>query len=246
LRRIIASCTAAVALIAAGAAYAAVTNTYTASATFSPSKAGTKAKPVAVGITIDQAAHGSGGNRSAVLTELGNTFYGVQSNGKLFPVCTPATINNAQSDSGCPKGSLIGTGTVHAVIGPSNNPAAPGTQCTKTVNIYNAGQGKLSEYLFGAPIACGGIGFLPAYPATITVSGGTLKIDVPVPGYITHAVPSVDGSLTGQHIVYKKLVSKGHGFFESVGCKSGKRAYTTFFVANGVKSVIPGSAKCTK
>jgi hypothetical protein len=251
MRRTVVFVTAIAALIAAATAYAVVTNTYTATGKVSPGKAGSAASPSPVGLTFDYTADGNNGNRTAPLTDIKNTVYGLQSNGKLFPACTAAAINVAKSESVCKKGSQVGTGHLTALIGPtavtlkSLNPGAP---CTKNIHIYNAGQGKLTFILVGPAAACAGVGFLPAFPATLTVSGGTFKIDAPVPDYISHPVPKIDGSLTTEHIAYNKLTKKvkgkTRGFLESVACKKRKRPYTTSFTANGLTVTIPHTLSC--
>jgi hypothetical protein len=248
MRRIIITCTTVAALVAAASAYAVVTNSYTATATFSPSKAGSAKSPSPIGLTLKYTANGNGGNRTAALTDINNTFYGLKSNGRLFPTCTVAQIAAAQGDAGCAAGSQVGTGGLTARIGPSNKPKDPGAPCAKSVHVYNAGQGKLAFILVGPGSACSGIGFLPPFPATIAQRGAQLFIDAPIPKFISHAVKGIDGSLLTENLNYSRLTKtsggKKHGFFESVACKSGKRPYTTSFTADGITAKIPHSASC--
>jgi hypothetical protein len=248
MRRILITCTTVAALVFTASAYAVVTNTYTATAAFSPSKAGSAKSPVPIGLTLKYTATGTGGNRTAPLTDIGNTFDGLKTNGRLFPTCTVSQIAAAQGDAGCPAGSLVGTGGLTALIGPTNNTTAPGAPCSKSVHVYNAGQGKLAFILVGPGSACSGIGFLPPFPATITQKGTQMVIDAPIPTFISHAVPGIDGSLMTENLSYMRRTKtsggKKHGFFESVGCKGGKRPYTTSFTANGIKATVPQKASC--
>jgi hypothetical protein len=253
MRRILASCTVAIALIAAATAYAVVTNTYTAVTKIAPSKAGTKKAPAAVSVTVDYTAQGSTGNRTAPLTDIKNTWYGLQTNGKLFPTCTAQQIAAAQTDAGCPPKSKIGTGNLYALIGPSadtSTTTSPGTPCSANIDVFNAGQGKFVFEL--APVAnkCP-VPTLPPLTATATVSHGNLILDAPIPDAISHPYTGVDGSLVTEHILYKNVVTKVKGkkraFFESIGCLKGKRPYKTSFTANGLTVVVPGKPlKCSK
>jgi hypothetical protein len=248
MRRIIITCTAVAGLVLAASAYALVTNSYTATATFSPGKAGSAKSPFPIGLTLKYTATASGGNRPAALTDINNTFYGLKTNGRLFPTCTVAQIAAAKSDAGCPAGSQVGTGGLTARIGPSNNPMDPGAPCAKSVHVYNAGQGKLAFILVGPASACSGIGFLPPFPATMTPRGPQLFIDAPIPAFISHAVRGIDGSLLTENLNYTRLTKtsggKKHGFLESVACKNGKRPYTTSFTADGVTATVSHKASC--
>jgi hypothetical protein len=249
MRRIITIGTALAVLAAAATAYAvglAPSNTYTATATFSPSKAGSKSKPVPVGISLSYAAKPTvAGDRAAALTDIKNTFYGVVSNGKDFPKCTVAKITAAHNlDTKCPKGSMVATGGLTALVGA---PQINGFPCTKSIHVYNAGQGKLTFYLLGPGVRCLNIatGALAAFPATLRVNGKVLTLDAPIPKSVSFPIMGLVGSLLTEHLKYTKQSKKGHGFFESVGCKHGKRAYTTSFTAAGKTVKVPHTAHCS-
>ena len=53
------------------------------------------------------------------------TFYGIRYNGANMPKCTDAMIeaNKTLYDKACPKGSMIGSGPVTALLGPSSDPS---------------------------------------------------------------------------------------------------------------------------
>jgi hypothetical protein len=244
MRRIIIIGTAlAVVAMAASAYGAGVVNRYTATDSFNPSKAGSKSKPVPVGIKLSYTASGTLGNRTAPLIDIGNTFYGVVSNGKDFPTCTVAQITAALSDKGCAKGSEVATGALTALIGAIVQPMAAGTRCNKNIHVYNAGQGKLAFFLADkqqCPIVT-----LPPFPGTLKAKGGTLVLDAPTPAFISFPLPGIEGSLLTEQLNYIKQSKKGHGFFEAVGCKSGRRAYTTTFKTKTQTVTIPGKASCS-
>src|SRR5205085_4523996 len=103
LRRIVVIATALAVLVAAVSAYAATggLNTYTAKIQFAPNKAGSKNAPAAIAFTEKYVANGTNGNRTAPLTDIKTTLYGMVASGKGFPTCSQATIANAHSDAGC-------------------------------------------------------------------------------------------------------------------------------------------------
>ena len=80
----------------------------------------------ALGMTATFVANAPSGDRPAPLTNIEYTVYGVKLDPDALPVCTDAMIEqNPTSPTGdCPEGSLIGTGTVDSLLGPSNDPSA--------------------------------------------------------------------------------------------------------------------------
>jgi hypothetical protein len=246
MRRIALLAVALVSLIAAATAYAVVTNSYTATTKISPSKPGSAANPSPVTATLNYTAKGNNGARTGAISDIKNTWFGLVSDGKDFPVCTAGTINNALSDSGCPKGSEVGIGSLTAVVGPSAEPLisqSAGAPCSKAVHVYNAGQGKLTFFLVGPGASCANVAFLQAFPGTVKTSGGTLTIDAPIPPSITAPLQGLEGSLTGEKLTYH-LVKGKHSFLSSVGCKGGKRAYSNSFSSGGKTVTLKGSLAC--
>ncbi|MBV9002766.1 MAG: hypothetical protein JO304_27170, partial [Solirubrobacterales bacterium] len=149
MRRIVVVATALAVLVTAASAYAAAGgfNTYTASLKFSPNKAGSGKAPSAVGFTQTYVAGGTGGNRTAPLTDIKTKIYGlVANNGKSFPTCTLAKIQAAKSDAGCPKGALVATGSITALLGPVSDPSSSNSSvlpCNPLLHAWNGGQGKV-------------------------------------------------------------------------------------------------------
>jgi hypothetical protein len=255
MRRIIIIGTAFAALGLAVSAYAATNNTYTATASFSPNKAGSAKSPSAIGFKIALTANGTGGNRTAPLTNITNTLYGLTSNGKYFPTCSQNKITKASNDTSCPKGALVASGGLTAVLAPASDlsTTAPSTPCARNIDVWNAGQGKLVYFFTGAPNTCGSLvtGAVGPFTATLKVKSGTLTLDVPVPKSVSFPIPGLQGSLLTEHLSFKKQTIKVKGktipFFASVGCKSGKRPNATSFVAGGQKATVTGvPAKCSK
>lgn len=265
MKKIILIAAALGALTVAGVAYAAI-NTYSAKLSFSSKKAGTPAKPVPVGYTQKIKATGTGGNRTAVLTDIVTKIYGLKADGKHFPKCSASRISAAGDDTSCPKGALVATGSITATVGSSTNFTAAGAACDPLLHVWNSGQGKLTFFFvdkapnhecLGGTLKTGQVG---PYPATYKTKGKYLVVDVPVPHYVSFPAPGVAGSLETEHLNWLKLTKKVHGktvaASASVGCLKGKRPYSMTFTANlptstgapGPNEVhtVKGSAPCSR
>jgi hypothetical protein len=262
LRRIVIAVTAVVVLGTASAVYAATSgpiNTYTAPMKFTPGKAGSAKKPVPTSFTQVINAMGTNGNRTAVLLNTKTTIYGLRVDGKDFPTCSAAKIAANHNDNVCPKGALVATGSIVAQLGGKTNFSVPGTPCSPDLHVWNSGQGKLTFFFVVVPPThvCGGLqtGSTPPYPATYSIHGKNLVTNVPIPAAIDFPAPGVAGSLTTEHLTWLKKTTKVKGktvaSIASVGCKGGKRPYSTALKANlpttGVTqtATVTGSAKCS-
>lgn len=250
--------TAAAMLIFAGVAYAALNN-YTASLAFK-GKAGTAKSPAALSWTENLgASNATSGSRAAPLIDIKTTIYGAKVDTKDFPTCSFKTIDTGPSfDKACPKGSLIGSGPVNALLG-GPDLTTPGTACGTFLHVYNAG-GNKEWFFFTTKTAssCGGLktGDTQPYPGFFKQHGKNLVIDVPLPSFISTAVAGhqgLYGSLISEKLAFPKLTTKKHGktvaYMSSVGCKSGKRPWSVAYTATdstGAKETktVSGKAKC--
>ena len=275
MRRIIITGTALAVLIGAVVAYGAAGdfNSYTASLTLTPSKAGSKKKPSPFAEHEVWNASGNNGHKTAPLTHIVTKIYGIKWDGKDFPVCTAAMINNAGNANGwdkvCPVGSKIGGGPVNSLFVPANDPTAAGTPCNPYEVVYNAGAGKrvifFEEYpqAPGPQYTCAGgavkTGAAAAYTETYSVSGGTLTLDTPVPPAASTMAGGISGvyaALVKLDLTFPKLTKKVNGktvaYAASVACLHGKRPWSLTFTAQNYQGQSPptqtttvsGSDKC--
>lgn len=264
MRRIVIACTALAVLATATAAYAAFNSYGGSHVAVSPNKPGTSKKPVAVKMVEVLNAQAPSGDRAAPLKDIKLTIYGMVSNGKFFPKCSDSIItsNHTKWDKSCPKGSLIGSGPVHAELGPASNPsAAAGTACNLVLHVYNGGQGKL-VFFFTTPSAtsCGGLttGASAPYDGTVKRVGKNLVTNVPLPPDVSTKAGNLEGvygSLITENLTFFKLSKKVHGrrvpFQGSNGCKNGKRPWSITFTAqdygstNTETQTVSGSQKCS-
>jgi len=258
LRRIVVIGTALVVLLAAVSAYAATSglNTYGAKIKFSPNKAGSKTAPAAIAFTEQYVAGGNNGDRTAPLTNIKTTIYGLAINAKGVPTCSATAIANAHSDAGCPKAALIATGSITAILGPTADPSASDPNqipCDPLLHAWNGGGGKLVFFFVDqAPThACGPIqtGGVPPFVGSVKNVGKNLVQNTPIPSYVSFPITGVEGSLTSETLHYLKGLHKVKGktvaYNSSVACKSGKRPYSVTFTAESAPGAAPQSGTVT-
>ena len=240
---------------------------------FSPGKAGTPKKPVATGVTQVLTATGTNGNRAAPLTDLKSTIYGLKyDSAAVKATCSFASVKAISNDKNCPKGSLVATANVHALLGPANDPSYGR-------HGHHRLQARVSAC--GTRVAaswCSSSGPRPCpAPCTTAVASRPVQRRRTRARSRTHgqeprdrraaAVVRVEqGPRIGRRgarsiaetITWKKLSSKSHGkthyFVSSIGCKSGKRPWTQQFTADFTNPAdtggtiqsftATGSAKC--
>ena len=259
MRRIIIIGTALAALGVAGAAFAASNfNNYAGSKLAFSKGAGSKAKPVALSMVETLKAGAPAGDRAAPLTHIKITIYGVKLDVGKLPVCTDSLIekNKTAPTGGCPKGSLIGNGRVHSLLGPSTTPAqAAGTACNPYLNVFSGGPKKQVFYFFTKSATdCGGLttGATAPYDGHISYSGANAVINVPLPPDISTKVanqPGLYGSLIAENLTFPKKAG-GKVYMAGVGCKSGKRAWSIKYTATRYNNggtetqTVKGSSKC--
>ena len=93
-------------------------------------------------------------------------------------------ITSKSSDTACPKGALVASGSITAVLGSPTDPStAAGTiQCDPLCDVWNGGQGNgvlLRRHLGSARLRSGAIttGAVGPYPGTYKQVGKNLVID---------------------------------------------------------------------
>ncbi len=255
-------------LVSVGAAYAAGGfNSYTASATFSPSRAGSSAKPSPFAERQVWTANGSNGNEAGPLIRIVAKIYGVVGDGKDFPVCTAKMINDAGSRDGswnkvCPAGSLVAQGPVRSLFVPAGSPGGPGTTCNPYLYIYNGGQGVQVDFFTEFPFApgpqytCAGgavkTGSAAAYNVSLKRQGGYLVADAKLPADISTSAGGLTGvyaSLVKYDLAFRKLTRKVNGrtvaYAASIACKHGRRPYSFTFVAQNYMGQSPSTQTTT-
>ena len=243
MKKIVLVATALVCLVAAGAAVAAL-NTYSATIKPTSKAAGTARKPVAVGFTEDYKASGTNGNRTAPLTDIRTTIYGMKADGRDFPTCSLARIAAAHNDTVCPKKAEVAAGYITAIVGPATNLSGAGLPCDPLLDVWNSGQGKLtfffvdqgSHQCLNGALKTGSVG---PYSGSYKTVGKNLVMDTPIPHQVSFPVPGEVGSLQTEHLVFFKHTAKLKGgktvaAISSFACSKRSRPYSVAFTASNL------------
>ena len=239
----------------AAVAFAVQENTYTVNGKVTPTKTGTKAKPTPVELFFGYTVAEKSGKRPGLINQYDIFFENGQVNSKVTATCSAAKIDAAQSDAGCPKGSLVGTGNVENQSGATSDESANTIKCHLDLRIHNGGNNRLALYLHGAPDPDPEKNCPLAVDKAIDArfvkrsNGTSLIFDVddtllhPAPGF-DNAVVYVESTIKK---ITKKIGGKTRGFFESAGkCKGGKsQVKVTFRQVSGAKETVTNTIKCT-
>lgn len=226
-------------------------NVYTVHGDVSPNKVGTKHKPVAVGLVFDYTMREKSGLRPNPVRTYTIAFYGGHENTTLFPGCPAAKINAARSDAGCPKGSLVGKGSLTAVAGATSDPTDTSIRCVLPAKIYNGGKGHASLYLKVAPPDCP-VSINQAIDMRyVNAFGGKGRgLRFSVPDNLLHPIPGLEDAVVDVKTTLPRKTVKVHGrtrgYFESTEpCLKGKRMVSvTFTTVAGQRTTLSDSKAC--
>lgn len=204
-------------------------NQYTVDGSVS-AKGGSKKKPKPGGLTF-KFTTSAGDLVPNVIKTYKITFTGGKVNTQVAKNCTAQQMDQAQSDSGCPKGSLIGTGTIGDAVGTSGNPFSSAVYCDLPVKIYNSGNNKAALWIKTGPPQCLAA-VAQSVPATWKNSSKGSALIFTVPDGLRHQLGldlAVTSAKTSFKKITKKIKGKTVGYFESIGCKDKKRDITATF-----------------
>ena len=223
MRKLALACLGVVVALAVPTAVLAQTqhNSYSVTASVTPKKKGSKAKPVPAAVDFGVKVDETNGLQPAAVKRYTIGFGGLKTNGKYFKTCKVSQMHG--TDRTCNKKALVGTGTITNFVYTDTDPSGQngGFLCEKTLHVWNAGANRAVLFVGGDPAKCGGVGNLAPIPAKFVKHGSTgqaLRFDVPktvlhpIPG-LTVAVREVTSSIKKQTVNVK---GKKRGFFESV------------------------------
>jgi hypothetical protein len=245
-------------LAIAAVAYAQTTNTYTVSGGTSPTRSGTKKKPVPVQVKFGYTVGTTNGNRPSPVLKYSIRFAGLSVNTKPFPKCSADTLEN-QGPAGCPRGSDVGSGFIQNQTGNRSNPQDKSIQCNAALTVYNSGNNRAVIYVAGDPSQTDprrkcAIELAAPIPARfIRASGGSATaLEFTVPSTLLHPLPTLDNAVVSVQSTIKKVTrrvgKRRVGFFESTGgCVRNRRNITvTFTPESGTAGRAQRLAPCRK
>jgi hypothetical protein len=229
LRKLALLATALFAVLAMATTAVAQTTGYNVTGSTSPAKAGSKSKPVPVGLKFGLEAE-SGANRPTTARQFRLEVEGLKTNGKHFATCTASAINNAGDDNGCKKSAIIGSGVVNNLAGATANQADASITCNLAVTMYNAGQNRVAIYLEGGPSGFAQTCVLPlavALDARWVKAGSNLALQFDIASTLQNPVTGISNAIKRINVSIKKMTAKVKGkkvgYAEVVGCTGGSR-----------------------
>ena len=231
----------------ASMAFAAQVNTYSVQASTSPTKSGTKKKPVPISLSFNYQVGEQTGQRPSPVKQYKIQFAGVKVTQTGLPTCTAAALNQAQTDSGCPGKSLVGSGTVANQVGTTADPTSKNA-CNLNLKIYNGDKGHASLWLTGT---CVGTPVHNAIDAQYIQTATSSTLQFTVPPTLLHPITGLDNAVTDVHSTINKVSvgtgSKKTGYYATNGqCIAHKRKVQVTFVSEaGQSSVAKTTAKCS-
>lgn len=228
-------------------------NSYTVEGATSPSKAGSKKKPVGVKLDFDFSVDGANGQRPAVVNSYAIFFGGLKANYASFPKCAISKMEADQSIDGCPKGAIVGTGFIENATGLKSDQNDRSIHCNAQLWVVNSGGGKGAIFVKGDPASSNpktncAIELAAPIPTTFKNSSKGTTLTFTVPQVLKHPATTLDNAVLKTESTIKKVKAKGKYFYESIGgCKGGKRDVSvTFTTEAGQKTVEKATAKCSK
>jgi hypothetical protein len=252
MRKIALLAVAGFVLAIAAVAYAqSQVNTYEVTGATKPAKAGSKKKPVPVGISFGYEVGEQSGNRPSPVKKYSIRFAGLRVNPTKFPACTPATLES-KGPKGCPSGSAVGTGFIENATGAKTNPADRSIACNAALTVYNGGKNKAVIYVAGDPNASDprekcAIELAAPIPARFVKRGSMTALEFTVPPSLLHPLPTLDNAVVKVTSTIKNVKRKSRGYYEAIGgCKGGKRAgHVVFTPESGPAKTVKSTARCS-
>ena len=259
MRRKVVLITTLCVLVGAASAFAA-SNVYTGSNMSFSKGSGSSRKPVGLSFKQTLAATNTDPTKAAaVLVNIKTRIYGLRTDGKDFPTCSPARMVALKSDSFCPTKSKAATGLVNSALGDPSLTKSSRIPCNPNLDVFNGGSGKL-WFFFTTHTAtqCAGLrtGATAPYVGTISYQGKYQVTNIPLPADISTRVAdhaNFYGSLIHETLSFFKYSARVHGKTiynnQSIGCLHGKRPWSITYTAttNGADrqvSTVSGAAKC--
>jgi hypothetical protein len=177
---------------------------------------------------------------------------GVKMDGSHHPVCTADMIDEGQTDTVCPKGSLVATTTFAAKLGPEGDPVNNVECVGKSTNVFNGGKNVQVWSIVGPPEGCAGVGYIPPFPVTFKTKKRTTTATLVFPSNVTHPLPGIEGGLTFEDVkpvAKNNTVKKGkksYSYMSSTSCKGNRMFRFTIVDSEGTHKVNTSAGKCKK
>ncbi len=247
---------AAVLVIAVAAvAYAQVVNTYNVEGSTSPTRAGTKKKPVPVEVKFGYTVGTQSGARPSPIKKYSIRFAGIVVNTNAFPKCSASTLEQ-KGPKGCPSKAKMGSGFIENATGNTADPNDQSVVCNAELSVWNAGDNRGVIYVAGSPGATDprkrcAIELAAPIPAQFIRRQGATALEFSVPPSLLHPLPTLSNAVKKvTSKIRKATVKRGgktRGYYEAQGgCRNKKRTVTVVFTPeSGPTATAQDTVPCT-
>lgn len=254
MRKLFVAGIAIVACLAVAAVAFGVTNTYTVQGSTVPKAKGTKKKPIPIGINFAYSVGTVENQRPDPVKKYSILFGGTQVNNAVAPKCSTATLED-KGPSGCPAGSIVGSGYIENATGARDNPNDQSIVCNARLWVINGASSKGNLYVKGSPNATDtrekcAIELAAPIPFNFVRQGGGTAMEFTVPESLLHPLPTLSNAVKRVSSKVprktKRIKGKKRGYFEAIGgCTNGTRKITvTFTPENGPSQSAQAKASC--
>jgi hypothetical protein len=242
------------ALAAVAIAQEAVTNTYEVDGSTSPSRPGSKKKPIPIAINFDYVVGTTDGRRPDPIKKYSIRFGGTQVNTNVAGTCSKATLDNEGVD-GCRPNSIVGTGYIENATGNRSDPNDQSIVCNARLWVVNQGDRAANIYVKGSPGATDtrekcAIELAAAIPARFVRRGNSTALEFEVPETLLHPLPTLSNAVkrvqSNVRRVTRRIRGKRRGYFEAIGgCTNRARLITVIFTPeSGTQATAQDRAPC--
>jgi hypothetical protein len=218
-------------------------NTYTVSGKATGGKGATKKKPKAVAQTFSFQVGEEHGWRPSTITDYSIVFANRQvPNNTAFAGCDIKKINDPSGNglADCPKGAIVGSGSIVNEVGPPSDPANKDLYCYLDLTLVNGTKkNQVLLWLEGGPKASTNPkkncvqDTHEAIDAKFVKKSGGVAVQFHVPANLLHpAGGALDNGITDVTSGFKKLSTKKKGktvgYFEATACTKADKLSVDF------------------
>jgi hypothetical protein len=228
-------------------------NAYRVTASVSPANAGSKSRPVPIGVRFGFEVSEASGLRPSPVRTYSIRFAGLRANTHLFPRCSTRTLEERKTVDACPRGSIIGTGYIENATGDRANLADRSIQCNAQLWVVNGGRDRANIFVAGRSTATDprtrcAVDLASPIPARFVTTRTDGRIEFTVPESLRHPLGTLDNAVVRVTATIRRVTRRGRGFFESAGgCRAGQRRISVVFTAEtGERRTASTQARCRR
>ncbi|HEX2087486.1 MAG TPA: hypothetical protein VHF89_17515 [Solirubrobacteraceae bacterium] len=215
-----------------------VTNTYKVEGSTSPAREGSARNPVPIQIDFDYEVGTTDGRRPSPIEKYSIRFGGVIVNQAVAPRCSKTTLDN-EGPSGCPRGSIVGSGFIENETGNRSDPNDKSITCNASVQVINGPGNGGNLYVAGSPNSTDprtrcAIELAAPIPFRFVRRGSAIALEFEVPDTLLHPLPTLSNAVkrvqSRVRRITRRIRGKRRGYFESRGpCPRNRRLITVVF-----------------